>query len=161
MRYNYGIYQGFVTSIDDPEKRGRIKCTCPDILDTSESGWCEPCFPNACDDGGDFYLPKIGEGVWVMFIDGKANRPVYLGGWWSKNSTPLKTQYINNKRFINYGDATIEMGEEVSIILDGVTSLKVSDMDVHISTTPTDLSPNSVLLNLIHTLGWEEDVIDD
>ena len=148
MRYNYGIYQGFVTSINDPEKRGRIKCTCPDVLDTSESGWCEPCFPNACDDGGDFYLPKVGEGVWVMFIDGKANRPVYLGGWWSKESTPLKTQYINNKRFINYGDSSIIMTNDL---------LEMHSKDVALSVDSTS-SIDSSLLDAIDALNWRSEV---
>ena len=27
----YGIYQGVVTNISDPEKRGRLKVKCPDV----------------------------------------------------------------------------------------------------------------------------------
>ena len=39
----YGIYQGIVTNIQDPEKRGRIKVRCPDVLGgKAESAWCDP-----------------------------------------------------------------------------------------------------------------------
>lgn len=106
----YGIFQGFVKGLNDPEKRGRIKCTIPEVLDESISGWCEPCVPVAYDGGGDFCLPPLGEAVWIMFIDGDINRPVYLGGWWSENETPLKEKYNSkNIRIISYGNSVIKM----------------------------------------------------
>ena len=79
----YGLYQGIVTSISDPEKRGRIKVKCPDVLGgNTESAWCDPLVPVAYDGGGDFCMPAINETVWLQFIAGDANKPVWLGGWW-------------------------------------------------------------------------------
>lgn len=108
----FGIYQGITTQIDDPSCRGRIKCQIPDVLAGEvESAWCEPMIPVAYDGGGDFCLPRVGESVWVMFIAGNPNRPVWLGGWWSSEKTPLGSNYtdIDAQRIINYADCTISM----------------------------------------------------
>ena len=108
----YGIYQGVVTNISDPEKRGRLKVKCPDVLGGStESAWCDPMIPVAYDNGGDFCMPAKDETVWLMFIAGDANRPVWLGGWWQKNMTPLGSTYsnIDSVRIISYADCTITM----------------------------------------------------
>jgi phage baseplate assembly protein gpV len=91
----FGKYRAKVEKIDDPEKRGRIRVICPKVLGTAVSNWCEPCSPFAYDLGGDMSLPKIGEFVWIEFEEGEPNKPIYVGGLWSKEKTP----------FINYEDA--------------------------------------------------------
>ena len=111
----YGLYQGIVTSIKDPEKRGRIKVRCPEVLGGStESAWCDPLVPVAYDNGGDFCIPTKDETVWLQFIAGDVNRPVWLGGWWQKNMTPLGKNYekIDKIRIINYADCTITMQDD-------------------------------------------------
>lgn len=108
----YGIYQGFVTSNQDTENRGRIKVICPTVLGgDTESAWCDPVVPVAYDNGGDFCIPAVNEAVWVLFIEGDANRPVWVGSWWSKDKTPLGTSYsnIDDIRIISYADCTITM----------------------------------------------------
>lgn len=108
----YGLYQGVVTNIKDPEKRGRIKVKCPDILGVdTESAWCDPLVPVAYDNGGDFCIPAKDETVWLQFIAGDANRPVWQGGWWQKDMSPLGTNYSNvdKIRIISYADCTITM----------------------------------------------------
>jgi len=108
----YGMYQGVVTNINDPEKRGRIKIKCPEVLGGStESAWCDPVVPVAYDNGGDFCIPAKDETVWVQFIAGDANRPVYFGGWWQKNMSPLGGNYsdVDKVRIISYADCTITM----------------------------------------------------
>ena len=126
----YGIYQGVVTNINDPEKRGRLKCKCPDVLGGStESAWCDPMIPVAYDNGGDFCMPQKEETVWLLFIAGDANRPVWLGGWWQKNMTPLGSSYsnIDRMRIISYADCTITMKEGVININvgDGICDLEI------------------------------------
>ena len=108
----YGIYQGVVSNVKDPEKRGRIKVKCPDLLgDETESAWCEPCVPVCYDNGGDFCMPEVKETVWLMFIAGDVNRPVWLGNWWQEKMTPLGSSYkdISKLRIISYADCTITM----------------------------------------------------
>lgn len=122
-RKYYGMYQGIVTKISDPEKRGRVRVKCPYVLGKSaESAWCDPVIPVAYDNGGDFCIPLIGETVWIQFIEGDANKPVYLGGWWRKEMTPLGSSYSNfdKIRTINYADCTI-------ILQDGKITINVGE----------------------------------
>lgn len=133
----YGMYQGIVSSNKDPEKRGRIKVTCPDVLGgTVESAWCDPCITVAYDNGGDFCIPQIDEAVWLLFINGDSNKPVYLGGWWQKDKTPLGSNYsgIDDLRIINYADTTITMKKGVININvgAGVCDLKIEHNKVTI-----------------------------
>lgn len=112
----YGVYPAVVTNTDDPEKRGRIKCQIPDVLSGEvESAWCEPVVAVAYDKGGDFCVPQLKECVWVAFIGGDENRPVYLGGWWQENMTPLGEKYENleDTRIISFQNAAISMHKDV------------------------------------------------
>lgn len=128
----YGIYQAQVQEIDDPEKRGRIRVICPDVLGEAVSAWCDPCVPIAYDGGGDFCIPQIEEFVWVMFIAGDCNEPVYLGGWWSENNSPLGNNYenIEDIRTINFKNCTLVMtNDTIKVIVGekGNTCLTIED----------------------------------
>lgn len=115
----YGLYQGFVTNIKDPEKRGRIKVRCPNVLGAkTESAWCDPVVPVAYDNGGDFCIPEVGEAVWLLFINGNANKPAWLGGWWSKSKSPLGATYsdVDKVRIINYANCTILMKDNEIVL---------------------------------------------
>lgn len=134
MRDNkyYGVYQGVVTNINDEEKRGRIRVKCPDALGADvESAWCDPMIPVAYDGGGDFCIPQVDETVWMMFIAGDVNRPVWMGNWWQKDMTPLGGNYtdIDKLRIINYANCTITMHEGVIDINvgEGVCDLKIEN----------------------------------
>lgn len=110
-----GIYPAFVCNIKDEEKRGRIKVVCADVFGdtTTESAWCEPCVPVAYDGGGDICVPKLGEGVWVAFVNGDIDSPVYLGGWWQEKQTLLDQNKYDEEaqslRYINFEDNIIRM----------------------------------------------------
>lgn len=128
----FGIYQGVVTNINDPEKRARIKVICPDVLGADvESAWCDPVVTVAYDNGGDLCVPAKDETVWIQFIAGDVNRPVYLGGWWQKSMTPLGSNYSNvdKLRIIKYADCTITMqsGKIDINIASGDFDLRIED----------------------------------
>lgn len=77
-----GLYRGTVMINVDPEQRGRLMLSIPDVLSFVPSTWAEPCAPLAGPTGppmGAYMIPPIGAGVWVMFEQGDANRPVWLG----------------------------------------------------------------------------------
>jgi len=80
---NYpGVYRATVLTNTDPELRGRLMLAIPDVLSFSPSTWAEPCTPLAGPTGppmGVYMVPPIGTGVWVMFEQGDANRPVWIG----------------------------------------------------------------------------------
>lgn len=126
----YGIYQGTVVDVNDSEKRGRIRVTCPDVLGgKTVSAWCDPVIPVAYDNGGDFYIPPKNELVWLMFIGGEPNKPVYLGSWWQEGMSPIGDDYekINDFRIIKYADCTITMmmGKLIINVGAGVCDLQV------------------------------------
>lgn len=148
----YGLYQGFVTNIKDPEKRGRIKVICPPVLGgDTESAWCDPIVPVAYDNGGDFCIPSKKEAVWLLFIDGDSNRPAWVGGWWSKDKSPLGTTYsdVDKVRIINYADCTILMknNEIVLNVGGGNSEISVKNGNVTIKgnlTVEGNISANNI-----------------
>jgi len=79
---SYGKYRGTVFNNLDPERRGRLMLTVPDVLGLVPSSWAEPSLPLAGPTGppmGMFVVPPIGTGVWVEFESGDPNKPVWVG----------------------------------------------------------------------------------
>lgn len=66
-----GIYRSIVVDNDDPLHAYRVVCQVPQALGDAYSNWCEPLLPT-------LYTPRIGETVWVQFIDGDPTQPVYM-----------------------------------------------------------------------------------
>lgn len=92
MHFN-GIYVGIVESNADPAKLGRVKVRVPTVygLTTSRSGavplndipWAEPCGTPAGGSGrsgGTSWLPEAGDQVFVQFLDGEPEKPVWMWG---------------------------------------------------------------------------------
>jgi hypothetical protein len=81
----FGKYRGTVMNNVDPESRGRLQLTVPDVLGLSPSTWAECCAPFSGMPGtaaGFFAIPPIGAAVWVEFEQGDPNRPIWTGGRW-------------------------------------------------------------------------------
>jgi hypothetical protein len=76
-----GVYRGTVMPFPDPEFRGRLLLTIPDVLAFVPSTWAEPCAPLSGPPGpmGVYMVPPPGAGVWVMFEHGNVNKPVWIG----------------------------------------------------------------------------------
>lgn len=136
-----GLYAGEVVSLKDPEHRGRIKVKIAELLGEATSNWCEPCVPCCFENGGDFCLPELKDYVWVAFANGDLDTPVYLGGWWTKNSTPLGEEYKNKSdlRIISFGNMQITMSSDNDII-----TLQTSDGE---DTCKLKITPKGVYVN--------------
>jgi Type VI secretion system/phage-baseplate injector OB domain len=78
-----GKFRGTVVQNVDPEQRGRLQITIPDVLGPGiPSSWAEPCFPLAGPTGppmGVYLVPPIGAGVWVEFEHGDPDHPIWVG----------------------------------------------------------------------------------
>jgi hypothetical protein len=77
-----GIYRGTVTTNADPYFRGRLLLSIADVASFVPTTWAEPCTPLSGPPGpgmGIYAVPPPGAGVWVMFEQGNANKPVWLG----------------------------------------------------------------------------------
>lgn len=66
----FGTYKGIVVDNDDPDRSYRVVCNIPQVLGDAVSAWCEPMQPT-------LYTPRIGDIVWVQFVDGDPNQPLY------------------------------------------------------------------------------------
>ena len=77
-----GKYRGTVINNIDPEQRGRMIVSVPDVLGPVPSTWAEPCTPLAGPTGppmGVYMVPPIGAGVWVEFEHGDPDLPIWVG----------------------------------------------------------------------------------
>lgn len=79
----YGIYPGKCVDIDDPERRSRIKITVPQITGEAVSNWALPCRTPGTSNGtpvaANEITPARDAVVWVMFVGGDPNFPVWMG----------------------------------------------------------------------------------
>lgn len=75
---------GIVTSVDDPEGRGRVEV---DLLTLDPTGdtqvWARVATGFAGDNYGMFAIPGIGEEVMVVFLGGDPAHPVVAGSLWN------------------------------------------------------------------------------
>lgn len=86
----YGKYRGKVVDNDDPEKLGRLKLSVPSVLGPEVvTGWAVPCVPyGGGPNRGFFFIPEVGDGVWVEFEAGDLSWPIWVGTYWAKPSDP-------------------------------------------------------------------------
>jgi hypothetical protein len=75
-----GIYKGAVVSNIDPNKVGRLLVRVQDVLGATPF-WAEPATPLAGLSSGMYVVPLPNSGVWVSFVNGDPDRPVYTGFW--------------------------------------------------------------------------------
>ncbi len=81
----WGKYRATVLNNADPELRGRLMLTIPDVLGLVPSTWAEPCTPLAGPTGpamGVYMVPAAGAGVWVEFEHGDPDHPIWVGCRW-------------------------------------------------------------------------------
>lgn len=95
----YGKYRATVMNNVDPDQRGRLMLTVPDVLGAIPSTWAEPCVPLAGPTGspmGVFFLPPVGAGVWAEFEHGDPNRPIWAGCRWGSQSDVPSAAALGN-----------------------------------------------------------------
>lgn len=78
-----GTYIGEVVAVDDPEKRCRVKVKVYDIFDGVPEAalpWANCVLPPGAREGEGTVTPvRIGDMVWVQFVQGDSRRPLILG----------------------------------------------------------------------------------
>lgn len=93
------LMRGIVVDNDDPKKMGRVRIRIPSIhgrkelVKKEDLPWAYPCFPVASYNSGMFILPEVGSRVWLLFEDGDLNKPVYIGGMYSKGAVSNSTNF--------------------------------------------------------------------
>jgi hypothetical protein len=73
----YGIYRGIVKDISDKQKQRRIKVTVPQLTGDAVLNWAWPL------EASNIHteVPVIGQGVWISFIGGDPEYPVWFGAF--------------------------------------------------------------------------------
>jgi phage protein D/phage baseplate assembly protein gpV len=79
---------GIVTNNDDPEKLGRVRVTFPTLSAEDESTWARIATPGGGASRGLQWLPEVDDEVLVGFELDDKNRPIVLGGLWSRQDPP-------------------------------------------------------------------------
>ena len=80
-----GMYVGYVTHRNDPEKLGRVRVCIPGVLEP-HSAWAWPLGTSGggFKDRGFFAVPEEGAEVAVFFNQGDVDAPYYLSAHWGK-----------------------------------------------------------------------------
>ena len=129
----YGIYRGIVKDIKDPQKQRRIKISITQTTGNEVTDWAWPIEPSSISTD----VPVVGQGIWVTFIGGDPDYPVWSGAFG-------KNQGKNKKIFIKPLDDKISLTGLTAHII----TTKQSD-----GTTEVDLTATLVALaNKIKTL---------
>jgi len=83
----YGKYSGEVTDNADPDFFGRIKVKVPAVFGADVEVRARPCFS-----AGQFFVPPVGEKVWVEFEAGDTRYPLWVGAWYPQGKSPKEAQ---------------------------------------------------------------------
>jgi len=79
----YGAYRGTCMSVEDPTEQGRILLRCPIVTgNETHPRWAWPMMPMGGKDKGTFWVPDVGDPVYVMFENGDPRYPLYMNGYW-------------------------------------------------------------------------------
>jgi Type VI secretion system/phage-baseplate injector OB domain len=92
---HYGKYAGVVADNGPPPSgshRGEILVNVPGILEETPDGdgnqpiqvTAAPAFLP-----GYFFVPNVNDTVWVEFVDGDINHPIWSGVWYPRDKTPV------------------------------------------------------------------------
>jgi uncharacterized protein involved in type VI secretion and phage assembly len=84
-----GVVPAIVTSVQDPDKLGRVKIKLPTYSDTYESWWARTVQPGAGGSSrGTAMLPEVNDEVLVAFGEGELGQPYVIGGLYNGKDKP-------------------------------------------------------------------------
>ncbi len=100
----YGKYPGVVLDNEPPDgsHRGELLVEVHGILEETPDSQSQrpiqvtakPCYPP-----GFFFIPEVGDNLWVEFGAGDINNPIWTGVWYPKDKTPFNTDAKAPDRF--------------------------------------------------------------
>ena len=94
----YGVVEGIVEEIVDPDKEGRVKVSFPWYDDATVTEWCRVRQLYAGAGYGTFFVPEKGDEVLIAFVHGDMRLPIILGGLYNgKDKPPTDRQHDDKK----------------------------------------------------------------
>ena len=83
-----GVVVGLVTSVDDPQKLGRVQVSFPWLSDSNRSQWARVARMMAGPDRGAWFMPEVDDEVLVAFEHGNFQYPYVIGFLWNGVDKP-------------------------------------------------------------------------
>jgi uncharacterized protein involved in type VI secretion and phage assembly len=90
----HGMYPARVENNIDMLDMARIQVSIADVGGNSISSWALPCLPVAGMNTGMFTVPPVGSAVWVQFVRGDIDYPVWLGGFFANGEAPQLSKKV-------------------------------------------------------------------
>lgn len=89
IRRFHSSYRAVVINVQDPEQRGRVKVTCPEVFGSHVSPWVEYSgVYGGSIDNGMFFVPDVGSNIFIKFRNGIPDLPIYDGASTAKLTPP-------------------------------------------------------------------------
>lgn len=125
-----GLVVGEVTSINDPDKRGRVKVRFSGLSSKDESAWCRLVAIGGGKTRGMVFIPEVGDEVLVGFENGDVRQPVVIGGLYGeKSAIPLwdvkegkvEGRRITSRRghYVELADGEQPTAQHILLMLEG------------------------------------------
>lgn len=115
-RRYFGKYRGTVLNNQDPQHRGRIQVSVPDIYGREEPPWALPCLPYVGEQVGLFLIPPAKAWVWVEFEQGDPDYPIWSGGFWGAAKEVPAKEGNPALKVLTTAKATIAIDDEAPSI---------------------------------------------
>ena len=90
----HGLYPGKVENNIDPLNMSRILVSVSDVGGSAVLSWALPCLPVTGTNMGMFTVPPNGAAVWVEFVRGDTDWPVWLGGYYGNGEAPSLSRNV-------------------------------------------------------------------
>ncbi len=146
-----------VVSLDDPEQRNRVQvrlCALDGATQQDAAMWARVVSPFAGDNRGTFFLPDVGDEVFVMFAGGDARVPLVIGGLWNgASAAPADTQSggVNRYKRIRSKNGIVitldDQGGQETLTLETPAGQKLTLADGPGTIKAQDSNGNSITLD--------------
>jgi uncharacterized protein involved in type VI secretion and phage assembly len=150
----YGVCEGLVHDVDDPEKLGRVRVSFPWFDGDTIVEWCRVMQFHAGGGYGAFFLPEVGDEVVIGFVHGDMRVPIVLGGLYNGQDKPSTHRDADRKN-----EKLIRTKGGHQILLNDSTDAK----QVHVTTAgghEIDLNDQNKQV-LVATQGGHKVTLDD
>jgi len=141
-----GVHLGIVTSVDDPDRSGRIQVKIPSIDPAGDAKiWARVAVPYAGDSFGAFLIPDVDSEVLVVFTAGDAGWPVVIGNLWN-GATGLPEELPGNA--VDRWTLTGKNGTRIAIVEEneGQEKVEIQLPSGSVSATLTDANGGEIRL---------------
>lgn len=97
---HYSSYRGIVVDNEDPLKVGRLRVLVPDLNTSSaDDTWMWPKGNYAGNNYGAQVIPKKGDMIWVEYLKGDADFPIWSHGHFADGEVPEEFETIKHFGF--------------------------------------------------------------